>query len=73
MAPEYQGQGFGQNAAGAAHDWFDRVVAGRSVCMITPDDENSMRIAQTLGYSPLREAQLDGDPVVLMTRKGPPV
>lgn len=73
MAPEYQGQGFGQNAAGAAHDWFDRVVAGRSVCMITPDNENSMRIAQTLGYSPLREAQLDGDPVVLMTRKGPPV
>jgi RimJ/RimL family protein N-acetyltransferase len=73
MAPEFQGQGFGLDAAGAAHDWFDRVVAGRTVCTVTPDNENSMRIARALGYTPLRDAVLDGDPVTLLTRKGPPV
>jgi RimJ/RimL family protein N-acetyltransferase len=73
MAPEFQGQGLGQDAAGAAHDWFDRVIAGRTVCMVTPENKNSMRIAHTLGYRPLRDAVVDGDAVVLMTRKGPPV
>ena len=54
-------------------DWFDRVVAGRTVCMITPDNASSMRIAQTLGYVPLRDAHIEGETVLLMTRKGPPV
>ncbi|QUJ77396.1 GNAT family N-acetyltransferase [Sulfitobacter albidus] len=73
LDPGAQGQGLGLEAARAAHDWFDRVVAGRTVCMITPDNESSLRIATTLGYVPLRETEVDGDPVQLMTRKGPPV
>lgn len=73
LDPQFQGQGFGMDAASAAHDWFDRVVAGRSVCLIAPENAGSLRIAQTLGYVPLRETQIEGDPVVLMTRKGPPV
>jgi len=73
LAPEFQSRGFGMDAASAAHDWFDRVVAGRTVCMITPEHEGSLRIAQTLGYAPLREAQVEGEAVLLMTRKGPPV
>lgn len=73
LDPQFQGQGFGVDAAAAAHDWFDRVVAGRSVCMIAPGNEGSLKIAQTLGYVPLRDAQIEGDPVVLMTRNGPPV
>jgi RimJ/RimL family protein N-acetyltransferase len=73
LDPAFQGQGFGLDAAGAAHDWFDRVVTGRTVCMITPENEGSLRIAETLGYSPLREAQIEGAPILLMTRKGPPI
>jgi len=73
LDPEYQGHGYGIDAATAAHDWFDRVVAGRTVCMITPDNQASLRIAHTLGYVALREAEIDGDAVLLMTRKGPPV
>jgi len=73
MAPEFQGQGFGQDAVGAAHDWFDRVVTGRTVCMVLPDNGNSMRIAQALGYAALRDAVVEGERVVLMTRRGPPV
>lgn len=73
LAPEYQGRGLGRDAAGAAHDWFDRVIAGRTVCMITPENENSLRMAEHLGYHALREAQIEGETVLLMTRKGPPV
>jgi RimJ/RimL family protein N-acetyltransferase len=72
LAPEYQGAGLGRDAAGAAHDWFDRVVALRSVCMITPDNAASMRVAETLGYTPLRDVEVEGETVTLMTRKGPP-
>ncbi|MEQ6247726.1 GNAT family N-acetyltransferase [Sulfitobacter sp. HNIBRBA3233] len=73
LDPVAQGQGMGIEAAAAAHDWFDRVVAGRTVCMITPENENSLSIAKSLGYVALREAEIDGDAVLLMTRKGPPV
>ena len=72
LDPLFQGQGYGLDAATAAHDWFDLVVAGRTVCMITPENENSLRIAQALGYSYLRDAELEGDAVQLLTRKGPP-
>ncbi len=73
LDPKFQGQGYGADAAAAAHDWFDRVVAGRTVCMIGRENEGSLRIAQTLGYAPLRDATVDDDQVVLMTRNGPPV
>lgn len=73
MDPSAQGQGLGLEAVQAAHDWFDRVVAGRTVCMITPDNLKSLRIAESIGYVPLREVEVDGDLVRLLTRKGPPV
>lgn len=73
LDPSAQGRGLGLEAAQAAHDWFDRVVAGRTVCLITPENEGSMRIAEALGYVPLRDADVDGETVRLMTRKGPPV
>ncbi len=73
MEPGVQGQGLGLEAARAAHDWFDRVIAGRTVCMITPDNHGSLRLAEALGYTLLREAEFEGETVQLMTRKGPPV
>lgn len=73
LATEAQGQGLGRDAVQAAHDWFDRVIAGRTVCMITPENTASLRIADALGYRFLREAEMGGDAVHLMTRKGPPV
>ncbi|MEW9918549.1 GNAT family N-acetyltransferase [Marimonas sp. MJW-29] len=73
LAPEAQGRGLGLDAVQAAHDWFDRVIAGRTVCMITPANKPSLRIAKALGYVAMREAEMDGDTVRLMTRKGPPV
>ncbi len=73
LAPEVQGQGIGIDAVKAAHEWFDRVIAGRTVCMITPENTPSLRIASRLGYMPMRDVEIGGDVVRLMTRKGPPV
>jgi len=73
LEPGQHGHGLGLEAARAAHDWFDRVVAGRTVCMITPDNHRSLRVAEVLGYVPLREEMVDGTAMVLLTRKGPPV
>ena len=72
LDPTSHGQGLGLEAARAAHDWFDRVVAGRTVCMIMPGNVGSLRIAEVLGYVPLREVDIEGAAVRLMTRKGPP-
>lgn len=73
LAPEAQGKGLGLEAVQAAHDWFDRVIAGRTVCIIASANAASLRIAGILGYSVLRDAELGGETVHLMTRKGPPV
>ena len=70
---DVQGQGLGLDAVQAAHDWFDRIVAGPTVCMITPENTASLKIPDKLGYRVLREAQVADAPVQLMIRKGPPV
>ncbi|WP_037227431.1 GNAT family N-acetyltransferase [Roseobacter sp. GAI101] len=73
LSPEAQGTGLGLEAARAAHDWFDRVVTGRTVCMIAAENAPSLRLAESLGYVDQRTVTIDGDSVRLMTRKGPPV
>ncbi|WP_298971436.1 GNAT family N-acetyltransferase [uncultured Roseobacter sp.] len=72
LAPEAHGQGFGIEAVRAAHDWFDRVVTGQLVCMIAPEHEASLRIAQAVGYEFLRDTEYEGSAARLMVRKGPP-
>lgn len=73
LSPEVQGMGLALEAARAAHDWFDRVVTGRTVCMVAAGNHASLRIAESLGYVVLRDVEADGNQVRLMTRKGPPV
>ncbi len=73
LEPQVHGNGLGLEAARAAHDWFDRIVAGRTVCMITPENLGSLRIADALGYTALRTVDVEGGAAQLMTRKGPPI
>lgn len=72
LCPEAQGHGFGIEAVRAAHDWFDRVVTGQLVCMIAPEHDASRRIADALGYKPMRDTTVEGRAACLMARKGPP-
>ena len=73
LAPEAQDQKLGFEAARAAHEWFDRVITGRTVCMIAPGNIAALKIAGALGYELLRETEMNGRPVRLLTRRGPPV
>ena len=72
LAPEAQGRGLAQDAAHAAHDWFDRVVHGPLVAVIDPSHERSLTLAHALGYAKLRIAEVDGTSLVLLKRTGPP-
>lgn len=72
LAPDAHGQGYGLEAVRAAHDWFDRVVTGRLVCMIDPRNTRSIKIAEHMGYRHLSDDTYEDKPVVLFERKGPP-
>lgn len=65
-----QGQGYGREAAVAAHDWFDaQPFGGRSHAMIDIGHAVSFGLAERLGYVPLRETEYEGDRVMLMVRQ----
>ncbi|WP_299693170.1 GNAT family N-acetyltransferase [uncultured Tateyamaria sp.] len=72
LDPEFAGRGLGREAAGAAHDWFDRVITGPLVCRVAPGNDASHRLAGILGYKVLREAVSDGRDYVLYIRKSVP-
>ena len=66
------GQGLAREAATAALAWFEREHGPREiVCMIAPENEPSLRLAQRFGFTPTRDAVLpDGAAVRLFTRPG---
>lgn len=67
-----QGQGYGPEAVAAVHRWFDgQPFGGRSNCMIELGHAASFRIAERLGYRPMRECEDMGDKVMLMSRVRP--
>lgn len=72
LTPDSQNKGMGFEAANVAHDWFDRVITGPLVCILSPENVASLKIAQKLGYKPLRQIALDGATAQLMTRPKPP-
>ncbi|WP_415920243.1 GNAT family N-acetyltransferase [Tateyamaria sp. SN6-1] len=72
LVPEMQGQGLAREAVHAAHDWFDRVVTGPLVCMIHPRHDASLRLAERLGYVPMRDIEDADGPARLMLRKSVP-
>ena len=64
------GQGLAREAMDVALDWFERTQGPkRIVCMISPGNAASIRLADRLGFDPMREAVLpDGDAVRLFER-----
>ena len=69
------GQGLAREAMDAALAWFERAHgARRIVCMISPGNEPSLKLAARLGFAPMREAELaEGEAVRLFERVPPPV
>lgn len=70
MAHGQSGQGIASEGMSAVLAWFEREHgAQRIVCMVSPDNAPSLRLAEKLGFAALREAELpDGDAVRLFER-----
>lgn len=69
VAPAFQGQGYAGEALTAALDWADaHLSAEATVCMISPDNHPSVRLAQGVGYAPYTEADYRGSAVRLFRR-----
>jgi len=64
------GQGLAREAMVAALAWFEREHGRqRIVCMVTPGNTPSIRLAARLGFAAMREAKLPaGDAVLLFER-----
>lgn len=69
IASSRWGRGYAGEAMGAAIDWFEAEHEEcRTVCMISPGNTASARIAAKLGYRLMRTAEYKGDPIDLYVR-----
>ncbi|HSQ95906.1 MAG TPA: GNAT family N-acetyltransferase [Croceibacterium sp.] len=65
VGAEHVGQGLAGEAMRAVLDWFDREHGPRRiVCMISPENEPSIRLAAKLGFVPVRETALPDGAIV---------
>jgi RimJ/RimL family protein N-acetyltransferase len=68
ISPRAQGRGYATEAVVAALDWRDRKLAGkRTVCLISPNNGASLRIAAKVGFRYFSDADYHG-PVQLYER-----
>lgn len=66
LAPWAHGKGFATEAVRAALAWgAQHFSARRSVCMIDPDNEASIRVATKCGYSEFARTAYKGETVIL--------
>lgn len=69
MAPWTQGQGLASEALRASLDWIEAERApDRTVCMIAPDNQPSLRLADRFGYAPYAATHYKGAEVILLER-----
>lgn len=69
VAPAFQGQGLALEALQAALAWTDAYrLEPRTVCMISPENTPSVKLAERVGYRPYAETDYKGSTVVLYER-----
>lgn len=71
IAPEAWGAGLASEAVAAIHAWLDSARPGRSVCIISPENAASVRIALKQGYRETSQGQL-GEARVTVYHREPP-
>jgi len=67
--PAYFGRGYATEAVRAALVWSDANLAdARIVCIISPANLASIRVAEKCGFGDSQLATFNGDPTLLFTR-----
>jgi RimJ/RimL family protein N-acetyltransferase len=69
---DHVGQGLAREAMTAVLEWFERAHGPRRiVCMISPGNEPSLRLAARLGFKAMRDAELPGGDAVRLFERLP--
>lgn len=69
LAAHAHGRGYATQAVQAAHAWADvHFPAGRTVCIIDPGNEASLRVAAKFGYHEFARSPYHGEEIVLLER-----
>lgn len=69
LAPWAHGRGYATEAVHAALAWGDaHLAAPRTVCMISPDNAASIRVAEKCGYRELARISFKGEDTLLFER-----
>lgn len=70
VVSSWHGRSVAFEAADAIHRWYESTVGGRrTVCMIDPANERSIRIARKLGYVPFDQGLYKGKAVIMFERR----
>lgn len=70
LAPAMQGRGFATEALEAAHRWGEEQWGPRrTVCMISPENAASLRVATRTGYKVYARTEYKGSLVLLLERR----
>ena len=70
LAPAFHGRGYATEAVRAALAWGDeRFDGARTVCMIDPHNQPSIRVAEKAGYAQYARTLYKGEPTVLFERE----
>lgn len=66
LSPAVQGKGYATEAVNAALAWADqRFAAGRTVCMISPENAPSLRVAAKAGFREFARTSYHDDVILL--------
>lgn len=69
LAPALHGRGYASEAVTAAQAWGDAHFGGiRTVCLIHPDNQSSLRMAAKFGYCEYARTTYHDQPAVLLER-----
>lgn len=69
LAPHAHGKGYASEVVAAAIDWSQVHFADRrAVCIISPENLASIRVAEKAGFRPLQETMYHGRPTVIFSR-----
>jgi RimJ/RimL family protein N-acetyltransferase len=75
LAAGAHGRGFATEAVGAALAWADlqaehpALAAGRTACLIAPDNLASVRVAAKCGFGPVATATYKGEATLILERR----
>ena len=70
MLPQFHGKGLAHEALTAVLAWADQTMP-RTVCMIDPTNEPSLKLATKLGYTEYARTEYKDHPTILLARTSP--